>query len=265
MKLEIKALSPITHGGFTEGLDMGNLMQFRRMPVICDGVPRSVPVISGNAVRGRVRRALAYELFDRLNLRQAMADEKPGVYDKLFTLLATGGTLGKDLDKAVDPEHIRQIRACLPMFSLLGGAAYKYILSGMVNFGFAVLRCAETGGELPAMEYIAEIGQVKHVDGTLENKELTENKPMPYTVEAVVQGAVFDAWIDTQPQITPLEKACLAHGLKAVKTVGGKAASGYGRVEIVCDEPLDDGAYVEWLGSCGESYVKWMWDFAKEL
>ena len=98
MKIVMTAKSPIVHGEFSDGIDLGNLMNFRHIPMISNGELYRVPAISGNAIRGVLRRLLARELVDRYALKDAMGKS----FDKFYIAIANGGNLDKSMDVDVD-------------------------------------------------------------------------------------------------------------------------------------------------------------------
>jgi hypothetical protein len=207
MKISIKALSPISHGAFTEGADTGNIQEFRKMPVINNGAVVTVPTISGNALRGVLRRMIAREFIDKLGLKEQIQGK---AFDKFYTVIANGGTLGKDLDVSVRPEMLRQHRAKMPILSVFGSACYKYMMGGMVTIGFNILNCSELGNSsLSIMEQLTDISETRMIDTEIVDKEQAEVKPMPYIQEVVVAGAEFSGSYDFLPQATSLEKILL--------------------------------------------------------
>lgn len=245
MKIKITANSPIAHGSFTEGIDTGNISEFRKIPVCHNGIICEIPAISGNAIRGTIRRLLTREFFIKNNLEEQI-DTK--THDKLYAILANGGALGKDLSPTVDPAYIKEIRKQLPILSLLGSACYKYMISGMCTIGFAILDCQEIGtGEFYCDNLLTEIGETRHVDKTIINVEKTDLKPMPYVTEAVIKGATFSGEINFAPQATEIEKSALFHGIKLINHLGGKTARGYGKVSIYSDAELNDAEYISFL------------------
>lgn len=254
MKIKVIAKSPISHGAFTDGIDMGNIMEFRRMPIVIDGKPAMIPVISGNALRGKMRRLLAREFFAKLDIRNIF-DEKE--QDKLYAILGNGGALGRESDKGVDVNAIRELRSKFPLLSVFGGACYKYILQGMFNCGFLILNCLEANnGDISISELTAEIGETHHIDKTVFDAEKNEMKPMPYITEVVIKGAEFTGSIDFSPQATEQEKAAVYHGLNIISDIGGKSARGYGQIEIICEENTDDSAYMEALKNTDVVFIR---------
>lgn len=261
MNITLKAKSPIAHGAYTDGVDTGNIMLFRKMPMFTtENKIVQVPVLSGNSTRGNIRRLLAREYIDRFNIKELLGY---GIFDKFYTALANGGNLEKNLDVAVDPDKLREIRRLLPMLSVLGAALYRYMLSGQTNIGFAILKCKElnTGGQR-INDLLTDIGLVRHLDRELANS--LEAKPMPYTTECIIAGSEFELELAFAPQATDIEKSCLAHGFNLLKTVGGKSAVGFGRVEISGAEQ-DDTLYIDWLNNVGEEQLQEVKKFAEGL
>lgn len=260
MKFKITAESPIAHGSFTEGVDTGNISEFRKIPVSHKGTIYEIPAISGNAIRGAIRRFLTREFF-MANYLEEKLDTK--VHDKLYAIMANGGALGKDLSPTVDPVHIKEIRKQLPILSLLGSACYKYMISGMCSIGFAILDCKELEtGEFDSNNLLTEIGETRHVDKTIINADETELKPMPYLTEAVIKGATFSGEIYFAPQATEIEKSALYHGIKLMNHIGGKTARGYGKVCISADVELDDTNYLKYLNAANIEFIS---EFIKGL
>lgn len=244
MNLKIIAKSPIAHGAFTEGIGNGNIAEFRRVPVIFNGSKIDVPTISGNAVRGVIRRELAREFFAKnANVLDVLDKKKK---DKLYAILGNGGALGSNLSATVDPNAIREIRKQLPILSLLGSSCYKYMINGMCNIGFFKLDCSELEtGDTRLNDLLAEISETRHVDKNIINAGETGIKPMPYVTEVVIEGSTFSGSVSFAPMATEIERACLAHGISLINHIGGKSGRGYGQIAIETDEPLNDALYNE--------------------
>jgi hypothetical protein len=256
MNITLTAKSPIVHGEFSDGIDMGNMMNFRRLPMIRDGKIHVIPVISGNAIRGVLRRLLAREVIDTFDLKQRLEQS----FDKFYIAIANGGNLDKSMDVSIDTEKLRKIRSAFPMLSVFGASLYKYMMPGMLNVGFAVPKCLELGtGDIPVNEMVHDVGLTRHLDEC--EADPGDAKPMPYTVETVIAGTVFDVELSLAPQTTELEVACVNHGLRLLTHVGGKSGAGFGCVDVAGYG--DDAAYVDWLGD--ESHADGIIAFAKEL
>ena len=254
MKIKVTALSPISHGAFTDGIDMGNILEFRRMDMVREGKHIQLPVISGNAFRGVMRRLLARELFEVLDIKNQLTGKE---HDRLYAILANGGALGKDADVRVDPAAIREMREKLPLLSVFGAACYRYILQGMFSCGFLELCCKEAGtGEIPISDLISEIGEAHHIEKCEFDAENNDMKPMPYTTEVVVKGAEFDGYIDFTPHATEVERAAVYHGIKLIGYIGGKSARGYGKIKCECDCEINDAPYLVALKNTDMEFLK---------
>lgn len=240
MKIEVRTISPLAHGEYSDGIDIGNFTNFRRLPMLHNGKLYQIPVLSGNSIRGILRRFLAREIVDKFEMKEALGKS----FDRFYVAVANGGNLDKTMDVAVDTNRLREIRSIFPLLSVLGASLYRYMLPGMVNIGFAIPRCREMEtGDVPLYELTADIGLVRHLDRTVANVD--DAKPMPYTIEAVAPGAVFDVNIGFAPQATELERACINHGLKHLRYLGGKNGAGFGEVSIAGYG--DDALYCQWL------------------
>ena len=260
MNITLKANAPIAHGAFTDGVDTGNIMEFRKIPIVKDGNIYDIPVISGNAVRGIIRRNLTREFFAINELQDKLTEKE---YDKLYAIIGNGGALGKNVEASVDCNYQRELRHQLPILSLLGSACYAFMLNGMVNIGFFKIKCKELGtGDKSFHDLLAEVGETRHVDKNIINTENVDIKPMPYTTEVVIEGAEFEGKIEFAPMATEIEKSCLAHGIKLLKTVGGRLARGYGQVSVITDEELDDALYCEQLKNIDIDFIK---EFIKRI
>lgn len=256
VEFTIKTLSPLSHGAFSEGCDTGNAMLFRRLTVVApSGRTVSVPAVSGNSLRGVMRRFLARELFTRLGLA--------GKADALYIAVANGGAIGKSLDSYIYPQKVAAVRELVPPLSAFGAALYSYLLPGAANVSFAVLKCAEAGtGSLRIADLTEDLGFARHVDRT-EVLTPEDIKPMPYTVETVASGAEFSCSVSFAAWATGLDIACVFHALNGVSHLGGKSGSGFGQVEL--SQTFDDSAYAEWLESRDDAYAGKLEAFSAEL
>lgn len=241
IRYTLTALGPVSHGDMGSG-DTGNVMLFRRIPRIHDGVPVGVPAISAGSLRGIVRRLLWREAFEAVGLSRETYDG-PGSWDRLYAALCNGGTI-EAAEKRVDPGVIRERRRTMPILSLLGAALYQSYMAGDARVSNAWLRCIESGHEgAPSMwDLIAEESRVRHVDSEEQNPDESSVGPMPTTIETVITGAEFTGHAAIHGD---LEVSAWAHGLDLVRYVGGKAAAGFGEVEITHDG--DGSAYMAWL------------------
>lgn len=259
----IRLLSPFSHGTFGYA-DEGNAVMLRRELIVSlPGNPR-VPYLSGNSLRGRLRRVTMRALFDAARItRAAMVAEGHGRrWDRLYAALANGGHLDGS-EGRVDPERVRELRAALPPLSVYGAALYSWMMPGRARVGFSWLVCAETveAGLVTALsspawaeEQVTEIGHVRHIDRTEADPEQSGVTPMPLTIEAVGTGARLQSRIRLDRGWTSLEASCVAWGLDQIHDLGAKAGAGLGAVEI--DHDGDGTEYAAWLADHGPTTAR---------
>jgi CRISPR/Cas system CSM-associated protein Csm3 (group 7 of RAMP superfamily) len=235
--VRLVAESPIVHSGF--GAVAGNAMLLRRirLPSI-EGAPR-IPCVSGNALRGICRRLLMREMLDRAGVSRETLHGP--VWDRLYGAVVNGGHLDSS-ERSIRPEEIRSIRSNLPQVSVFGAAFYSWMLAGHVSFGILWPRCIETSAAgvvahgpemIRGEELVEELSQVRLIDREHQDPEASGVTPMPVTMEAIAPGTVLESTIIFAPHASELERSAVAHALSLVQHIGGKSASGYGRVRML--------------------------------
>lgn len=260
MRVVVSCLAPLNHGAFGESA--GNATLCRRMPVVSlPGSPR-IPCVSGNALRGSVRRLVMRDLFTRANLSR---ETLPGPrWDRLYAALANGGHL-EGSETRTDPDRLRALRKALPPLSIFGSALYTYLLPGRVSVGILWLRCKETReanlvsdapGLAPgkaAEDLVDEVTHCRHVDREEQDPQVSGVTPMPTTVEVIATGAVLESSVLFDTHATLEERGAWAYGLSLLRALGGKGAGGLGRIDLdlataLETEPGAIDAYRAWLG-----------------
>jgi hypothetical protein len=254
-----RTTAPLHHGAF--GQDGGNISLFRRLPIAVDGGVVNLPAISGNALRARLRRLVMRDLFQRVGLSRRSEDLTPVQWDKLYAAVANGGTLkGKEVE--VSPADRLALRAAVPPLSAFGMACYAWMLQSTISSGWVLPVCRESVSAglvalpdgvdpstlLAAEELIVEVSQTRHVDADDQDPSVTDVGPMPVMVEAIMPGVTLESeWLETQAT-APAEWGAIAYGLSLLTGLGGKAASGFGRLEISHTIPeAATTAYLAWL------------------
>jgi len=150
----------------------------------------TVPYISGNSIRGMLRRIVMYD-FCKLT---GISKLDKSVYHQLFT----GGNLTSSTDTEDIDRRESYIVMC-PMIGLLGSAIGNMTIEGELKVGGARLRCKENGtSDLSFWE------QISIVFGTRLDSSKTEqdievvaggNEPvsqMKYDYEVFIVGSQFD-------------------------------------------------------------------------
>jgi len=249
--------APLHHGAF--GGDAGNAVLHRRVPLAAFPDLAGVPAISGNALRGHLRRIVMRDLFLRCGLSVATfadAGLTAQQWDRLYAALANGGHL-ESAETKTDPVRIRELRDGLPPLSVFGAALYSFMLPGVVSIGWCWPRCRETvdaglveeslAGTPPVSgeALITEITLVRHVDRDEQDPTSSGVTPMPVTVEAMLPGVTLVTSVLPQRRMTELELGVIGYGLSLLRTLGGKGGSGFGRLRVEHDIPAQP--YVDWL------------------
>ena len=252
MNITIDLVAPLVHGAFDAG-NIGNATPIRRLPIVSiPGAPQ-VPCLSGNAIRGVLRRISMRAMFDACNLSRD--DFQPNVWDRLYAAMANGGHLDGS-ESSVDPPKIRQIRAACPPLSVFGSALYSWMLPGRMRVNWAWPVCAETieaGLVLPqpnhpvlsAEELVCETSTVRHVDRTEQNPEVSGVTPMPTTHETLAAGTRLCTGVVFTGEATALEQSVVAYAIDRMQYLGAKSAAGFGEVRIIHDG--DGSLYETWL------------------
>jgi len=253
--ISIRLLSPLAHGSFSDA-SAGNMTLFRREPIVgLPGNPR-VPSVSGNSLRGILRRGVMRDVFARAGIsRNAwMAEGRGRQWDRLYAALANGGHLEKP-DASIDPVSFRQMRTNLPPLSVLGAAMYRWVLPGRTRFGWLWPVCSETvaaglveGGEEPLIDaesLMSETSLVRHIEREQHDPEQSGVTPMPTTTETLSAGTLLRGRVDFDNGTSDVEKGVIAWGLGQITHLGGKGGAGFGMVRIEHDG--DPAPYVAWL------------------
>jgi len=223
----IKALSPLAHSGGSEGIST----LLRRETFIIDGKPVRIPVISGNAIRGVLRRVIAKAL---LELLECDPSQLPPL---AYHLLHDGGIIQEAVHVEPDIDFLRQVRKLLPNISLFGGCVRQTPLSGQLIVNPAVPICKETQAytgvksDIPLSELIGEILFTRRDDR--EGERLSNPVQMRYYVECFNAGTEFvHSFIVKTDDLIQVGALHLAiHRFNECPYLGARSAAGLGRVE----------------------------------
>jgi hypothetical protein len=130
----LTAMSSIAHGGETRGTI--TLLR-RELMATPDGTLMYVPIVSGNTLRGRLRR-LGEEL-----LRDALQYE--GLLDPAAAhALRGGGSLAKTSHEPLSGSRLQSLRALVPQIAVFGAAGGGTIIGGALDVGKVVPHLSET-------------------------------------------------------------------------------------------------------------------------
>lgn len=250
--LAMTARSSIAHGGDTHG----TVRLLRRETVVQpDGTPLEVPIVSGNSLRGRLRRISEELLRDQLHYEGALSPAAAHA-------LRGGGTLVKTSKQPLSGSRLAQLRALIPhvgVFGLAGGGA---IVDGALTVGKVTPVFTETehitGQPASASAFTAvQLESYTRVDDTSTHAfadvlpaaalHLDEagtphpdaapaepGRQMLFQVETLPAGTQFTGWIQLR-RPTELELSLLSDVLNVYVmdgTLGGRLGIGHGRVSV---------------------------------
>lgn len=232
---------------------------------------KEIPVISGDSIRGRMRRILAHDML------LALGVEPGSIPLSVGQLLMVGGSLG-NLKNTLTQEAVAGIRADLPMLALLGGTPLGGFLHGRLRAGAWVAQTVDTPSpalvrtdeeKLPsAQDVLMEerfarasmaderslwapdpVGERNASTSRRRGKEERDaDAPMPFSLRVVVPGVSFAGWIGLAdyrgltPEDDAVQRSCLRYAIEraypsgAEVTLGLRASSGYGVVSFSWDD-----------------------------
>lgn len=253
VKIEMKmtALSPISHNSDERA---GNTAFFRTMDVLLPaGGSARVPVVSGNSLRGQLRRVAVRRMLADLDIRQG-ALPLP-----LYHLLFSGGSIAKGDTKApLQITKINALRAELPLLGLWGGTLDGTILPGCLRVGWIMPVCSETAhltGEestTPAASLLTNAMFTRRDDGegVVEGEEASSPQ-MIFESEVLVAGAELRGFVEVE-RATELEASFLGVVLSewlSNPRLGGQVAKGMGIVRVATVDIPSSTAYEAHLAS----------------
>jgi hypothetical protein len=264
MKTEIipgilKAVSPIHHGGDES---TGARSTLRRMKFVIEGNRVEIPVISGNSIRGVLRRLVMADMLETLGYGNLTKDGSPDERMqslKAYHMLFSGGTLesvNSGEAGQVNLELRRKLRANIPALSVFGSAIGNQMLEGKMKCGFGLPVCAELKGmltvpvpDISIHELIADDFLTRRDDLHGERKEDDPAHQMLVNIEVFAPGTDFVhqfALVDC----SEIEAGVLGRAIelwKAAPYIGGKSAVGYGMVALDYKAIPDPAPYTDFL------------------
>lgn len=238
----IVAKSPI-HSGSDEKL--GNESALRRMTFLVDGKPMEIPVVSGNSIRGILRRKVMRDMLTAVGYQPKSASK----YTKLHHILFSGGVL-EAVDESesgyIDLALKKKLRDVLPPLSVFGAAMRNQMIESKLSVSFALPVCRELSGYLP--EHVKSMPQAsmsiysmladdfitRKDDLRDERAEDEQAVQMLVNFEVFAPGTVFYHRFALR-DATPVEEAVLGRAIELWRMepfIGARAAIGYGTVEL---------------------------------
>ncbi len=268
LTLAYLAEQPIIHTEET----IGNISKLKKMRVIYNGKPESVPALSGNSFRGQLRDILADQLCSSLS--------DDGTAPLTFTnnaaygILYSGGALGENTGSA---NLIKTFQENIPSIRLMGAAFGNVMLPSKLATTH-IVPCAEQTQHIVQHMYdvfdpplfskeeawpkardllfndgpltrkddardltrqrFAKPGNVAvavSASGDTGEEERQKGQQMIYYVECIPPGTWLVQQLYSKLPLDQLELGCLFDGLTAFldqPSIGGRSAAGYGQVRV---------------------------------
>ncbi len=252
------ALSPVFHGGSEK---TGSVVLLNRLRFIVDGKPVDVPVISGNQVRGSLRRLLTRDFLDLVGYRMDLSQKS---YQKLYHTLFAGGVLtgveeGGE-SGAVDLNlKSRIVRYILPV-RLLGCSYANQMVEGRLLVSHMLPVCRElreyTGvdSDVSFYQLIAHALQTRRDELRLERPKEEQAVQMMVEYECFAPGTVFvhEFVLETTREGLELDLSTLYRAVQLWRErpyIGGKSSIGFGRLRLEYEFPpqVSDEPYLRFI------------------
>ena len=223
----IVAESMLHHGG---NIKTGSQQMLRRIKFFANGKFVEIPYISGNAMRGRLRRLSMSDLLQQLDYKIENL--------RLHHILFSGGTLTTVSTKdtgTIDFDLRRKVQKYLPMISLFGTAMGNQIMAGKLTVGNMVPVCKELGtGKYSVNEFLDWTYQTRKDDLHLEREEDEQAQQMLYEFEVFIPGTTFlHSFTLLQP--SDLEVSAFGRMMELFQDspfIGAMAAVGMGKIRM---------------------------------
>jgi len=260
----LTALSPIFHGGNEK---TGSVVLLNRLKFLVNGKPTDVPIVSGNQVRGRLRRLLSRDFLELAGYQLDLSQRK---HQKLYHTLFAGGVL-----TAVEEEESgvidlnlksRIVKYILPV-RLFGASYANQMVEGRVLIGHLLPVCRElrefigVDSDVSFYQLITRMFQTRRDELRVPVKkkesggeEEEEAVQMIVEYECFAPGTRFhhEIILETTRDSEELDLSTLYRAVELWKQkpfIGGKSSIGFGKLRIEYEWPKQTGssAYIEFV------------------
>jgi len=264
----LTALSPIFHGGSEK---TGAVVLLNRLKFIVDGKPTDVPIVSGNQVRGRLRRLLTADFLELASYRMDLGQKS---YQKLYHTLFAGGVLEaveEESESAVVDLNLkfRIVKYILPL-RLFGCSYANQMIEGRVLVGHMLPICRElkdytsVDSSISFYQLIARSFQTRRDELRVARTEEDEQ-----AVQALIEYECFapgtkfyhEIRLETTKDEELLDLSTLYRTVELWREnpfIGGKSSVGFGklRIEYEWPKPVDSRPYLEFVEKNKNEIVK---------
>lgn len=247
--VELRALSSIVHAGETRGTD--TLLR-RELVATSTSELVLVPLVSGNAFRGRLRR-VGEELFrDALELEGLLS--LPAAH-----ALRNGGSLYKSGREPLTGRRRAALRELVPPVGVFGCAAGAALIDGCLEVGKVVPQAAETAlmtgvASQRSVFDLVQMEEYSHTDDLAshhagghdrEGEDAGGSNQMRFAVESFPAGTRFSSYLRLT-RASDIQISFFTDVLAAFARfgqLGGRLAAGHGRVVVDAVDELVAGTY----------------------
>lgn len=261
--LLITAQSSIVHGEDSR-TNTSNQTLFRREKIISpSGEVLLVPIISGNAWRGILRRTTE-------ELLAPVLDYAGQLSTAAAYLLRNGGSL-RQATKSLTPEQERTLKTLVPVVGLFGGTANGRVISGCAALSKVVPICTETAHlignhiprptQSPSQFAILSLESFSHFNDTATRTDSPDDgsgaDPLArFDIETLVAGTQLVATAHLS-FASPLECCLFTEVIDSFCTrghLGGRSRSGHGAIRATATRTVIAGTpdeHLDWRTEVG--------------
>ncbi len=253
----IEAQEPISHIGET----LSTISQFKREKTLFRGKIVEIPVISGNALRGIMRRRGSYWLMEMLGIRKDELDED--VQHALFS----GGMLKKGAGGGtIDMNFIKKLRTMLPLMSIFGTTIGQQMIGGKLDVGQLIPISCQTAirtgieSNISIHSLLDEVAYTRRddmEDKTKGNDKEAQKQQMRYQTEVLAAGTQFYHYF-TLKDCNEIERGAFMSTLyqfMQYPKIGGMGGRGFGMIKM--DYTID--------GTAVKKYETWVSENVEQI
>lgn len=267
----VTALTPIFHGGDEK---TGSTPVLRTIMVYVDGVGEvPIPYISGNGIRGKLRRLSIKDFLDML--------EYEITNTKLHHALFSGGVLESTSDTTgvIDLAFRKKVRELMPLVAIFGCALGNQMIQGNLIVEHMWPICEEykpylpeeyqkdPRAERPIRTFTDQSFITRRDDLREERAEDEQAVQMKVDYECFVPGTKFyHRFVLQLPD--QLQLSCFGRVLdlfEAMPYVGGRSSSGDGKVMLNYKNKPDASLYLEFVQEKKDEIIKLLKELEERL
>jgi len=260
----LTALSPVFHGGSEK---TGSVVLLNRLKFLVNGKPTDVPIVSGNQVRGRLRRLISKDFLELAGYQLDLDQKK---HQKLYHTLFAGGVL-----TAVEEEEsgvvdlnlkARIVKYILPI-RLFGASYANQMVEGRVLIGHLLPVCRELkeytsiDSDVSFYQLITRMFQTRRDELRIPvKKKKSEGEEEEEAVQMIVEYECFapgtrfyhEIVLETTRDSEELDLSTLYRAIELWMQkpfIGGKSSIGFGKLRIEYEWPkqTDSSAYIQFI------------------